>query len=151
MQNPLTTHDDIVACLHHAGRHLGAEFIHPACLDTMQMRFTGYLPGSFLSAVLVLPASFANPMGYVQGGFLMAAFDNVFGPFSILESGRSALTLEFNASFLRPLSPGESIEIQTNLVERGRRFLVMEGLARTGEGRSAARAYARMFFVQEES
>ncbi|MDY0162354.1 PaaI family thioesterase [Desulfobotulus sp.] len=144
------THEEIVDCLRRAGKTLGENFISPACLDLMAGRFTGYGPGVFLSCVFTPQRSFANPLGFVQGGMLMAAFDNVFGPFSILESGLAAVTLELNASFLRPLPVGDGpFEIGVRLVEKSRGFLVMEGEARTAGKALAARAYTRMFFVGE--
>lgn len=149
MSETLYSHEEILGCLHEAGRDLGASFIAPACLGLMPMRFTAYCPGRFLCCEMTPPDLFANPMGLVQGGLVMGAFDNVFGPFSILESGLAAVTLELNGTFIRPLSVSEGpFEVRAGLVEKTRSFLVMEGEARTARGTLAARAHTRMFFVR---
>nr|WP_303649760.1 PaaI family thioesterase [Desulfobotulus pelophilus] len=144
----MENHDIILKRLAEAGGELGDHFVTPPCFITSGGIFTQYQEGCFLACRFSHDKSLINPGGSLQGGFLMAAFDNVFGPFSILESGRAAVTLDLNGTFLRPLMESDRFySVRAMMIERSARFLVMEGEARDACGRLAARAYSRMFFL----
>ncbi len=54
---------------------------------------------------------FANPGGYVQGGFLAAMLDDTQGPalFAMTDGRVYAPTVDFSISFLKPASPGRFV------------------------------------------
>ncbi|TWI70661.1 acyl-coenzyme A thioesterase PaaI-like protein [Desulfobotulus alkaliphilus] len=148
MQEKINSHEGILKKLESMGRNLGEGFVLPPCFETLSGMFTEYVPDTSLSCRFMHEKKLANPAGSLQGGFLMAAFDNVFGPFSILESGRAAVSLELNGTFLRPLMVRDvSFDIRVSLVEKSARFLVMEAEARDSRMRLAAKAHSRMFFL----
>ncbi|WP_179953396.1 PaaI family thioesterase [Desulfobotulus mexicanus] len=148
MQEKFNSHEGILRKLKSMGQNMGDGFVLPPCFETLNGIFTEYLPGAYLSCRFMHEKGLANPAGSLQGGFLMAAFDNVFGPFSILESGRAAVSLELNGTFLRPLMVEDlSYDIRVSLVEKSARFLVMEAEARDSQMRLAAKAHSRMFFL----
>jgi acyl-coenzyme A thioesterase PaaI-like protein len=66
-----------------AGGHSKAEEAlgtAPNCFRFMQGRVVEYLPQERLTVAFPVLDEYLNPAGSMQGGFITAAFDNVFGP-----------------------------------------------------------------------
>lgn len=92
--------------------------------------------------------AYHNPMGYMQGGMLAAAFDNVFGPLSYLVAPPS-VTTQLNTSFVRPVTPREAaLVIAAWVTEQTRSQLFMSAEARSGSGRLLALASATCQIVR---
>jgi acyl-coenzyme A thioesterase PaaI-like protein len=74
----------------------------PNCFFHMELRFTEWNPQArTLSARFPMKSEFYNPRNFIQGGFLVAALDNVLGPLSYL-SGFPSVTTQLNTTFIRP-------------------------------------------------
>ena len=69
---------------------------------------------------------FANPVGNIQGGILVAMLDETMGPAmaSTLRAGEFAPTLDLHVSFLRPARVGK-LEGRSRMVRRGREVCVL--------------------------
>jgi len=63
---------------------LGCRSRPPACLLDMQGEPLEYEEGVFLSLCFPVLPRHANPLGHMQGGYIVAALDNTLGPFSYL-------------------------------------------------------------------
>ena len=75
----------------------------------------------------------------MQGGFLCAAFDEVFGPLSYMAARRPAVTIEMNTSFIRPFQAKHRLlTIRANLVSASRTLLLMEAKATSPDGKLIA-------------
>lgn len=109
--------------------------IPPPCLLDMQGEPLEYVEGQSLAMRFPVLARYQNPIGYMQGGFIVAALDNTLGPFSYLIAPPS-VTTSLNTQYLRPVTPGLThITCHAKLVERTRNQLFLAGEVRDDTGR----------------
>ncbi len=91
----------------------------PPCFTSMKGEFLEYLSRKSLKVAFPVMDGNLNPQGKMQGGFLTAAFDNVFGPLSYLAARTPCVTLDIHTQFLRGLETGETVTIVAEVVARG--------------------------------
>ncbi|WP_202840774.1 PaaI family thioesterase [Luteimonas saliphila] len=109
--------------------------VPPPCLLEMQGECVGYEEGRRLCMRFPVLPRYRNPLGNMQGGFIVAALDNTIGPFSFLIAPPSA-TASLNTQYLRPVTPDDtSITCAAWLVERTRNTLHIHAEARNDAGR----------------
>ena len=107
--------------------------------DEEARRLTVYFP---------VREAYDNPMGYMQGGMIVAAFDNVFGPLSYLVAPPS-VTTQLDTSFVRPVTPREeTLVVEAWVTEQTRSQLFMSAEARSPSGRVLALAHATCQIVR---
>lgn len=112
--------------------------IPPACLLDMQGEPLEYEEGVSLSVRFPVLARYANPLGHMQGGYIVAALDNTLGPFSYLIAPPS-VTSALNTQYLRPIPHDVPFIVCTaRLTERTRGTLYLTGEARNPEGKVVA-------------
>ena len=116
--------------------------IPPPCLIDMQGEPLEYDEDVSLSVRFPVLTRYANPLGHMQGGYIVAALDNTTGPFSYLIAPPS-VTSALNTQYLRPITPGMPfITCYARLTERTRNTLYIEGEARSPEDKVLARCQA---------
>lgn len=112
--------------------------IPPACLLDMQGEPLEYEEGVSLSVRFPVLPRYANPLGHMQGGYIVAALDNTLGPFSYLIAPPS-VTSALNTQYLRPVTADTAfITCIARLSERTRGTLYLIGEARNPEGKIVA-------------
>lgn len=112
--------------------------IPPPCLLDMQGEFVEYAEGQRLTMRFPVLPRYRNPMGHMQGGFIVAALDNTLGPFSYLIAPPS-VTTSLNTQYLRPATGNDAfITCEAWLVERTRNVLHLHAVARNPEGKPIA-------------
>jgi uncharacterized protein (TIGR00369 family) len=110
----------------------------PPCLTTMQAEPLEYEEGQWLSMRFPVLPAYQNPLGYMQGGFIVAALDNTLGPFSYLIAPPS-VTGHLAIEYLRPVTPGTAyIDCIARLVQRTSRSLYLSAEVRNPEGKVMA-------------
>ena len=116
--------------------------IPPPCLLDMQGEPVNYVEGRSLAMRFPVLPRYQNPIGHMQGGFIVAALDNTLGPFSYLIAPPS-VTTSLNTQYLRPV-PQEMPHIvcHARLVERTRTQLFLAGEVRDEAGRVLAMCQA---------
>ncbi len=91
---------------------------------------------------------YQNPMGYMQGGMIAAAVDNVIGPLSFMIAPPS-VTKTLEMTYLRPVPASlGSITVEARLVSMEGRELLFTAEVRRGEGTVLATAVARHHTVR---
>lgn len=134
---PLTA-DELVALLK---ARLPAQIpleIPPPCLLDMQAEPLEYEEGQRLSMRFPVLPRYRNPIGYMQGGFIVAALDNTLGPFSYLIAPPS-VTAQLNVSYQRPVLPTETaIVCNAWLTTRTAKTLYLSGEVVGSDGRQVA-------------
>jgi uncharacterized protein (TIGR00369 family) len=109
--------------------------IPPPCLLDMQGEFVDYVEGESLSVRFPVLPRYQNPIGHMQGGFIVAALDNTLGPFSYLIAPPS-VTTSLNTQYLRPVTPDmPQITCHARLVQRTRNQLFLAGEVHDDAGR----------------
>lgn len=112
--------------------------IPPPCLLEMEGEVLAYDDGHSLELRFPVLARYRNPMGHMQGGFVVAALDNTLGPFSYLIAPPS-VTTALNTQFLRPVTAATPfIVCRAELVERTRSQLYLRGVVRAPDGKVLA-------------
>ncbi len=86
-------------------------------------------------------AEFANPAGYIQGGFLAAMLDDAIGMLATIKTGARAFpsTIDLNVQYLRPVRIG-AVEVLARLRNIGRQVIFAEADLYDSRGKEAARA-----------
>jgi uncharacterized protein (TIGR00369 family) len=106
------------------------------CLLDMEGELLEYDEGRQLRMRFPVQARYRNPMGNMQGGYIVAALDNTIGPFSFLIAPPSA-TASLNTQYLRPVTPGTRyIDCRAWLVERTRNTLHIHAEASNDAGKA---------------
>ena len=109
--------------------------IPPPCLTDMQGEPVAYVEGESLAMRFPVRARYQNPIGHMQGGFIVAALDNTLGPFSYLIAPPS-VTTSLNTQYLRPVAPDTPhIICEARLVARTRSVLHLAAEARSEDGK----------------
>ncbi|MEN6349605.1 MAG: PaaI family thioesterase [Syntrophomonas sp.] len=112
----------------------------PPCYSSMQARLLEYGSNRVTVAIPVL-GNYLNPAGSMQGGFITAAFDNVFGPLCLSATGtpRTA-ALHIATTYHRPIFEGDSLVITAAVKNLGNTAVYMEAEAYNKEGKHIASA-----------
>lgn len=112
--------------------------IPPKCFVAMNGRITDYEKGRSLTAQFPVEERYENPMGLMQGGFITAAIDNVFGPLSYL-LGRPYATTQLDTSYLRPVAAADKyVEVAARVEEKAGRQLYMAAKVTNAAGKTVA-------------
>lgn len=84
----------------------------PNCFKFMQGRVIDYVVGESLTISFPVLEIYLNPAGTMQGGFITAAFDNVFGPlcYSLTRTTKTT-TIDISTSYHRPILQGDELII----------------------------------------
>lgn len=91
---------------------------------------------------------FRNPLGFLQGGILVAMIDNAVGPLSFLLAPPS-VTTQFNTSYLRPVMPEDTfLTIKAVCIEQTRRQIFLTGTAYNMDGKTLCIAQVTQQIVE---
>jgi uncharacterized protein (TIGR00369 family) len=123
----------------------------PASNVTLHTRYTDIDPGKMLTAEIPFDARFANPIHVFQGGFLCAAFDEVFGPLSYMAAQRPVVAIEISTSFIRPFAPkDEYISIRAQIVSQTKSLMIMKAEAKSKTGKLIAISSNHALILSDE-
>jgi uncharacterized protein (TIGR00369 family) len=124
----------------------------PATNATLGTRYTDMETGKMLAAEIKFDSKFTNPMGFFQGGFLCAAFDEVCGPLSYMASGNPALTTEMSTRFVRPFTEKDKfVVVRAEVVSQTKSLLVIRAKARNPEGKLIATSTVHALVVTDQN
>lgn len=130
--------DDINASIRARAPASVQPLIPPPCLLDMQGEAIAYDEGVRLTMRFPILPRYRNPLGHMQGGYIVAALDNTLGPFSYLVAPPSATT-SLNTQYLRPVTADDPhITCSAWLVERTRNVLHLHAEARNAAGKVVA-------------
>lgn len=119
----------------------GATF-PPKCFLSMKAEFVSYESRQSLVITIPVLEQSLNPMQMMQGGFLVAAFDNAFGPLSYLAARVPCVTMNISAQFIRPVESGERLTVYAKVASRGAQVLHMTAEAFNSKNKLIAVATA---------
>ena len=108
-------------------------------------RVFGFLGGHFtaydeatavLGARFPVKAEYRNPLGFMQGGMIIAAIDNTMGPLCFL-SGFLGVSTQINTTFVRPVTPDDQwLDVEARIVERTASLAQVSARAANGAGKT---------------
>lgn len=108
----------------------------------MEAKFVDYESRRSLAVTFPVLEESLNPLHTMQGGFIVAAFDNVFGPLSYLAARVPCVTLNLNTQFIRPVALDDRITVRATVVSRNTQVLQMTGEAFNSRNKLVATASA---------
>ena len=120
--------------------------VPPPCDLTLGLTCTDKSVPGRTTWTMQVEERFTNPVGILQGGFLAALCDSAMGASSITWAageGRPparSSNAEMKVSFMRPVSPGDSLTCTATVVSGGNRVAFVEADVTDQEGRRVARA-----------
>ena len=93
--------------------------IPPRVFALLGGHFTAFdEPAATLAARFPVKPEYRNPLGFMQGGMIIAAVDNTMGPLCFL-SGFLGVSTQINTTFVRPVPSGEAwLGVEARIVER---------------------------------
>lgn len=113
----------------------------PPCFTFMQARLIDYNEGKNLTVSFPVLENYLNPAGSMQGGFITAAFDNVFGPLCYSATRTTyTTTLDIITSYHRPIWAGDELIITAMVKTQGKTKIHMMAEAYNRENKLIATA-----------
>lgn len=120
----------------------------PHCFSFMQARVIDYISGQSLTIGFPVRENYLNPARTMQGGFITAAFDNVFGPLCYLTTRTTTTTtLDINTSYHRPILEGDELIITATVKSSGKTKIHMVAEAYNQENKLIATATTNYIHV----
>lgn len=124
----------------------------PNCFDVMKPRLVEYLKGKRLTVAFPVLEQYLNPAKRMQGGFITAAFDNVFGSLCIYETnGSPVATIDISTTFLRPIFLDEALIITAFIKSKGKTLVHMCGEAKNREGKLIATSTTNLILLDNKN
>ncbi|MBF6328238.1 PaaI family thioesterase [Nocardia transvalensis] len=112
----------------------------PPSTKTLDMQFEEYVPAKSLTATVTVPQQYANAVGLLQGGFLSAMVDDLFGALSYLTARGPTTSLEMTTQYMRPVFPGERLRLHAVVRKAGRAAIFLAAEARNESDKLVATA-----------
>jgi uncharacterized protein (TIGR00369 family) len=123
----------------------------PNCFIAMKAEVVHYESRTALTVKFPVLEESLNPLRSMQGGFIVAAFDNVFGPLSYAAARCPCVTMNVTAQFIRPILSGDWLTITAKVVSRGNQILYMTAEAFNGKNKLIATGSANAMMLKSES
>ena len=137
--------------LHDFLQHAGAGATYPPnCFIAMKAEVIHYESRNSLTVKFPILEESLNPLRTMQGGFIVAAFDNVFGPLSYAAARCPCVTMNLSAQFIRPILPGDWLTITAKVVSRGNQILYMTAEALNEKGKLIATGSANAMMLKSQ-
>jgi uncharacterized protein (TIGR00369 family) len=140
--------DEMHDFLQHAGA--GATY-PPNCFVSMKAEVVHYESRTSLTVKFPVLEDSLNPMRTMQGGYIVAAFDNVFGPLSYAAARCPCVTMNLTAQFIRPILPGDWLTMTAKIVSRGNQILYMTAEAFNEKKKLIATGSANAMMLKPEA
>jgi uncharacterized protein (TIGR00369 family) len=121
--------------------------VPPRSSEEMGGRYLEYGPGDRLVAEFPARAQYVNALGLVQGGFVAAMFDNVFGGIGLMGIRKPLTTIDLHVEYLRPVLPGTVVRIDARIRKSGRSLVNASADALNSEGKVVATATTNFLVV----
>lgn len=123
--------------------------IAPHCFNFMHGRLVEFSTKERLTIAFPVLESYLNPGGSMQGGFITAAFDNVFGPLCQAVTGTKATTtVDLYTNYHRPIFAGDELIIIASIIVKGKTKIHMTAEAYNGENKLIATASANYIYLK---
>lgn len=116
----------------------------PKCSVSMKGEYLDYESRVMLKIAFPVLEEYLNPMKSMQGGFITAAFDNVFGPLSYLAARTPCTTLDLHTNYIRSISSGDTLTVTARVVSRGALAMHLSAEAVNAKGKLIATCTSHM-------
>jgi uncharacterized protein (TIGR00369 family) len=122
--------------------------VPPPCFVASGAEIVAHEPGKSLTVAFPVREEQANPVGFLQGGYVCAMFDNVFGPLAFATTHKPCLSVDINVNFVRGLKPGETATVRAEFLSKTKKLLQLRAEAFNEQGKLAATATSNMMVYE---
>lgn len=122
--------------------------IPPPSFTGMKCELELYEKNKRLIISLPVEAHQTNPVGVMQGGYIAAAFDNAFGPFSYLLAKKPVTTIDMNIQYIRGVQVGQRITVEAKLISKGFSTLMMSAEIKNEKQKVVAMATTNLLMIK---
>lgn len=122
--------------------------IPPPSFMDMSAEFISYTKNKSLSVIFPVKPNQTNPMGFMQGGYIAAAFDNAFGPLSYLIAKRPTTTIDMNIQYIRGVAVDQNVIVTAQLEAKGFSTMHMTAEMKTEQGKLLATATTNLLILK---
>ncbi len=123
----------------------------PQCSILLDQKTLEYLPGQSLTVDYPVADQFLNLAGSMQGGFIVAAFDNTFGQLCYLVTDKVPIaTIDISTTFHRPIFKDDTLKIIARVQAKGKTTISLIGEAFSKEGKLVASAMTNYMILRIE-
>ena len=124
----------------------------PNCFLFMQGRLIDYSQNEHLTIAFPVQENYLNPAGSMQGGFITAAFDNVFGPLCHAATGTPATTtVDLYTNYHRPIFAGDELTITASVKSQGKTKIHMVAEAYNKDNKLIATASTNYLYIKHNA
>lgn len=122
--------------------------IPPKIFVDMEGEYIEHIEGKSLTARFPVKERYQNPLKAMQGGMIVAAMDNTFGPLSYMVAPLS-VTTHINATYIRPVTVDDRfIDVTATVIEITKNLLHMRAEVRNPDGELVAISQLINYFVK---
>ncbi len=122
--------------------------IPPKIFVDMEGEYIDYQEGQSLTARFPVKERYQNPLRAMQGGMIVAAMDNTFGPLSYMVAPPS-VTTHINATYIRPVTAKDKyIDVTATVIEITKSMLHMRAEVRNLDGDLVAISQLINYYVK---
>ncbi|MFA6162169.1 MAG: PaaI family thioesterase [Methylobacter sp.] len=90
----------------------------PKVFIDMEGEFIDFVEGETLTVRFPNKERYMNPLGFMQGGIIVAAIDNTIGPLSYMLA-QPNITKEINTTFKRPITQSDRyIDVTASMIHK---------------------------------
>lgn len=122
--------------------------VPPPSFTSMNGEFEEYEKNKRLVVSFPVDNSQTNPVGVMQGGFIAAAFDNVFGPLSYLIAKKPMTTIDMNIQYIRGVEVNQRVLVEAVLIAKGFSTLYMTAEMKNAKGKLLATASTNLLIIK---
>lgn len=121
----------------------------PECSVLLDQKTLEYLPEKSLTVDYPVAEKFLNLAGTMQGGFIVAAFDNTFGQLCYLVTEKVPIaTIDINTTFHRPIFKNDMLRIIARVQSKGKTTINLVGEAFNKDGKLIASAMTNYMILR---
>ena len=115
----------------------------------MEGEFINFVENQSLAIRFPNKERYMNPLGFMQGGMIVAAIDNTISPLSYT-LGIPNITKEISTQFKRPVYKTDSyIDVIATILSTTSENIVLEADVRNEKGKQVATGLATCVFIKE--
>jgi acyl-coenzyme A thioesterase PaaI-like protein len=121
------------------------------CLRLMEPNFIEYVVGQSLVYSFPVLEMFANPRKSMQGGFIAAAFDNVFGALVGFVTNKIEMaSVDISVNYIRPIFVNDILTIYAYIKSQGKSIVHLTGEAFNKENKLIATASINIMLLKKD-
>jgi uncharacterized protein (TIGR00369 family) len=120
----------------------------PKVFVDMDGEFIDFVEGESLTVRFPNKERYMNPLGFMQGGIIVAAMDNAIAPLSYMLAPPN-ITKEINTSFKRPVTQSDRyIDVTASVIEKTSTQILLQAEVRNEKGKLSAKGIAHCVFIK---